>query len=230
MKIVKGIQSAFFDSVNHQYNTDFVLSPPYHCVVEYEYIKRHLPTSGVIADYGAGSGRMTIPSLQNGYKVTAVDISRRSLENLRNVAQKLNLKNLSTAEELPRKETFEAIIGADVLHHVEIDRELPVMYKALKKGGKIIFSEPSAYNLAWYLFLPFASDWDVEKGMLQCRLGNLVNLCNKHGFKNVSVTGMGLLPTVLFNASPTICNLNYRLGNLPGIKRAAYRYLLVAQK
>ncbi|MBI1862508.1 class I SAM-dependent methyltransferase [Candidatus Microgenomates bacterium] len=230
MKIVKDIQSAFFDHGEHQYNPELILHPPYHCIVEYDYLRRHLPKSGSIADYGAGSGRMTIPSLQNGYNVTAIDISNQSLANLKAVAKQLHLSGLSTASELPRRETFDAIIGADVLHHVEIDRELPKMYASLKKGGRIVFSAPSAYNLAWYLYLPFASSWSVERGMLQCRLGNLVALCKKHGFKNVSVTGMGLLPTPLFNTVHPIGDLNYRLGNLPVLKIAAYRYLLSAQK
>lgn len=226
----KDVQSRFFDTTEHQYGRARLLNPPYHCVVEYEYIKRYLPKSGAIADYGAGSGRMTIPSLQSGYKVTAIDISKKSLKNLVEVARTLHLGNLSTAETLPHKETYDAIIGADVLHHVTIDAELPSLYKALKKGGRIIFSEPSAYNLSWYLFLPFASDWEVEKGMLQCRLGNLVKLCKKHGFRTVSVVGMGLLPTPLFTNVPVLCRVNYSLGNLPLIKRAAYRYLLVATK
>jgi 2-polyprenyl-3-methyl-5-hydroxy-6-metoxy-1,4-benzoquinol methylase len=230
MKIVKDVQSAFFDRGDHQYNPELILNPPVHCRLEYEYIKKNLPASGSIADYGAGSGRMTIPSLQNGYKVTAIDISAQSLENLKKVARRLNLNNLTTANVLPNRESFDAIIGADVLHHVEIDRELPVMYKALKKGGKIAFSEPSAYNVAWYLFLPIASEWSVEKGMLQCRMGNLVKLCRKHGFRNISVTGMGLLPTPIFNVSAWVSRLNYRLGNMPFVKLAAYRYLLVAQK
>lgn len=230
MNIVKDIQSAFFDKGAHQYKQSLILNPPYHTAVEYDYIARQLPKSGHIADYGSGSGRLTVPSLQRGYNVTAVDISRQSLANLKNLAKKLNLKNLATAEELPQKETFDAVIGADVLHHVDIDRELPKLYRSLKKGGKIAFSEPSAYNLSWYVYLPFASEWSVERGMLQCRLGNLVNLCRKHGFKNVSVTGMGLLPTLLFNAVPAICDMNYKVGNLPVIKLVAYRYLLVAQK
>lgn len=230
MKIVKDIQSAFFDKGEHQYSQDLILHQPYHCAVEYEYIAKHLPRSGHIADYGSGSGRLTVPSLQRGFRVTAIDISSRSLLNLRNIVKTLHLKNLSTSGELPENETFDAIIGADILHHVEIDHELPKLFAALKKGGKIIFSEPSAYNIAWYLYLLFASEWSVEKGILQCRLGNLLNLCRKHGFKNVSVTGMGLLPTPLFNATPALCDWNYKAGNMPLLKIAAYRYLLVAQK
>lgn len=230
MNIIKDIQSSFFDSSEHQYNQDLIFNPPLHCVVEYEYIKNQLPQSGAIADYGAGSGRMTIPSLQAGYQVTAVDISPKSLSNLQKVAKGMKLKNLSVAKKLPNTETFIAIIGADVLHHVDIDRELPTLYKSLKKGGVIAFSEPSAYNLAWYLYLPFASSWSVERGMLQCRAGNLVNLCKKHGFKDVKIIGMGLLPTPIFNKWPILCKVNYALGNLPIIKLFAYRYLLVAAK
>lgn len=230
MKIVKSIQSAFFDKGAHQYDQNLILNPPYHCVVEYEYIKKQLPVKGKIADFGAGSGRMTIPLLQDEYDVTSIDISKQSLKNLKDLSNKLKLKGLSVAEELPSKETYDAIIGADVLHHVEIDKELPKMHKALKKGGKIIFSEPSAYNIAWYLYLPFASEWSVESGMLQCRMGNLIKLCRQSGFGAASVVGMGLLPTPLFNALKPISDLNYKLGNLPLAKLAAYRYLLVAQK
>lgn len=230
MRIVKDIQSAFFDRGEHQYKPELILNPPYHCVLEYQHIKNHLPKNGHVADYGAGSGRMTIPLLQDGYKVTAVDISQQSLENLKRAAKRLNLERPSTTHKLPETETFDAVIGADVLHHVEIDRELPNLYKSLKKGGTIVFSEPSAYNVCWYLFLPLVSKWSVEKGILQCRYGNLIKLGKKHGFHNVSVEGMGLLPRPVFGWSPALARLNDRAGDLPLIKLAAYRYLLVAEK
>jgi len=55
----------------------------------------------------------------------------------------------------------------------------------------------------------------VEKGMLQCRYGNLLKLCKKHGFKNGKIEGMGLLPRPIFNAVPALCRLNDAMGNLP---------------
>ena len=91
----------------------------------------------------------SIPLLQNGYTVISVDISSESLKKIKKTALSIGLKNVIAAKELPQKK-IQIILGADALHHINMEDYLPIFYKKLLKGGKIIFSEPGAYNLFWY--------------------------------------------------------------------------------
>ena len=152
-------QRDFFDKIHHQYNQARILNTSLHTRFEINEIIHRIGKSldEYIADFGAGSGRIAIPLLQKGYKVHAIDVSTKSLTNLRSLAHKLHLISLRTTAHFPAGETFNHIVGADILHHVDLDEVIPQLWKKLKKGGRAIFSEPNAYHLAWYLYLPFSS-------------------------------------------------------------------------
>lgn len=226
-------QSKFFDKSRHQYALELILNPPLHAVLEVNEIMKRivgLNSMDYIVDFGAGSGRLTIPLLKNNFSVYAIDVSERSLKNLRETAKKLLLHSLRITTSLPRNRKFKAIVGTDILHHVEIDKYLPKIFNSVEKGGKVIFSEPCAFNLAWYIYLPIASDWGLEKGLLHCTYLNLKNKFEQYGFKNVTISGLGLFPRPFFNWSKKLCEFNDWLGNLPGIKFFAYRYIIETTK
>jgi len=226
-------QSTFFDRKEHQYSTDLILNPPLHTTLEINAIINKivgLNSMDYVVDFGAGSGRITIPLLKNNFYVYAIDVSKRSLENLRKTAKKLLLHSLETATSLPRNRKFKALVGADILHHIELNKYLPKIFNSLEKGGKVIFSEPCAFNLAWYIYLPIASNWKLERGLINCTYSNLKNTFEKHGFKNVTISGLGLLPRPFFNWSKKLCKLNDWLGNLPILKLFSYRYIIEATK
>ncbi len=225
-------QKVFFNNPENQYAKDLILKPPFHTQLEIEFITNRLSSisDGLIMDFGAGSGRLTIPLLQKGYSVFAVDISKKSLLNLKIFAKELKCDNLKTSEKIPNEIKYQAIVGADILHHTNMDKYLPIFYKALTADGKIIFSEPGAFNPAWYIYLPIASSWSIEKGMINCTYFNLKNKLKKNGFKNIKITGLGLLPRPFLNFSKKICQLNDNLGNFPILKLFAYRYIIEAFK
>jgi 2-polyprenyl-3-methyl-5-hydroxy-6-metoxy-1,4-benzoquinol methylase len=78
--------------------------------------------------------------------VLAVDVSASSLENLRSLAARLSLPPPATACHLPPHIKFDAIVGTDILHHVDVDSQLPVLHGALRDGGRLVFSEPGGFN------------------------------------------------------------------------------------
>ena len=208
------------------------MRPPFHTQLEIQEIIKRMKDvpRGDIADFGAGSGRVTIPLLQKGYTVCAIDVSGGSLKRLTSLARRLRLHSISTAHALPSYEKFSSIVGADILHHVSLDDVIPKVYHALLPRGKAIFSEPCAFNIAWYLLLPFLSDWSVEKGIVNCRYFHLKKKFKQHGFRTVSIAGFGLLPTPLFNWFHTLCRFNNAIGNLPIFKYFAYRFIIEATK
>src|SRR5579884_3444616 len=170
-------QAAFFDRQRNRYAVDAILRPPYHTQLELAQILRRIDAlklgpDDTIVDFGAGSGRVSIPLLQRGHPVVAVDVSEQSLAELRALAESLGLTGLTTSTTLPTGD-FGAIVGADILHHVDMEEYLPGMHAALQPGGAIVFSEPGALNPAWYVYLPLFYDWSVERGVMTCTSWNL---------------------------------------------------------
>ena len=79
-----------------------------------------------ILEIGCGAGRYTIPLIQAGYPITAIDISRGMIEQLRKDIADLNLPSggydIREADidffEEERPGSFDAVIGFNVLHHL----------------------------------------------------------------------------------------------------------------
>lgn len=233
MKSNKNKQKSFFNKDKNQYSQNLILKPPLHTKFEIEKIIEtlgNIKKNDQIIDFGAGSGRITIPLLQKKYKVISIDISNRSLIRLKKLALKLNLNNVNISDSLIKQKKIYAVVGADILHHVDMDVILSKLYLILKNGGKIVFSEPGAFNISWYIYLSLFYDWEVEKGMMDCTYVNLRNKLMNAGFKKITITGLGLLPRPLFNWSKVCCRFNDWLGNMPFLKLFAYRYIIEAVK
>ena len=153
-------QEDFFDIEEHQYARALVERPPLHTSREIDAVISRLrqpPGVESVVDFGAGSGRLTIPLLRHRYSVVAVDVSSKSLENLKSLARRLSLPAPPTASHLPDDRRFDAIVGTDILHHVDLDAYLPLLRNALRVGGRLVFSEPGGLNPAWYVYLPLTA-------------------------------------------------------------------------
>jgi SAM-dependent methyltransferase len=224
-------QADFFDIEAHQYARALVERPPLHTAREIDAIISRLRRHGDVAsvvDFGAGSGRLTVPLLRQRYSVLAVDVSAGSLDNLRRLAQRLRLPLPPTARRLPRQRRYDAVVGTDILHHVDLDVYLPAIHDTLRAGGRVIFSEPGGWNPTWYIYLPLTAPWHIERGVRKVTYRNLGRKLERHGFDEISISGLGLLPRPFFNWSKALSALNDAAGNLPLIKLFAYRYIIEA--
>lgn len=233
MKVVDAkLQGNFFDEKSNQYDPSGIINPPYYTSVELSLMLTKLDgkRGDEVIDFGSGNGRLTIPLLRQNYTVMAVDVSDHSLRDLLSIASKLNLTKPETTSILPKKGLYYAVVGTDILHHVDMDHYLPSFYNILKKNGKIVFSEPCAFNIAWYIFLMFFKDWQMEKGLINCTYFNFERLLKKYKFRNITIIGLGLLPRPFFSWSKTLCRFNDWLGNRRFLKLFAYRYIIEARK
>jgi 2-polyprenyl-3-methyl-5-hydroxy-6-metoxy-1,4-benzoquinol methylase len=98
-------QEEFFDVEEHQYAQALVERPPLHTSREIDAIISRLrqhPGVQSVVDFGAGSGRLTIPLLRQRYSVLAVDVSDKSMDNMRSLAQRLSLPPPPTSRHLPQ--------------------------------------------------------------------------------------------------------------------------------
>lgn len=226
------IQSEHFRVASHRYDENLLVNPPLHVADETRRIVTFLTEkrAQTVIDFGCGNGRLTLPLLQAGFRVTAVDISAESLERLRAIAKKLHCHSrLTTSTQLPRGQ-FDAVVGADILHHVPIEEAVSKMNPALRKGGIILFSEPNILNLSWTLFITLFLDWRVERGIIHCNYFSLNSVVRKNGFEGISIDGFALAPPVFFNGVPVFQRVNYYLGSLPLIRFFAYRMFVSAVK
>lgn len=224
-------QQDYFNLEIHQFPKNKIFKPQLQHQFEYSHIRKfiHLAHSKNIMDFGSGSGRLTIPLLREGYNVTAVDISQKSIDTLIAVYNKEKIRisgKLQTSPTIPQNKKFDAVVGSDILHHVKISTHLKELYNVLKPGGIAVFSEPNAYHIPWYLFFLLFYSWSVEKGILNCRKGKLIKDFQKAGFKNIRIEGHGILPTPLFNRFPALSRMNVRMGDLPLLQNFAFRFII----
>lgn len=222
-------QRAFFDKAPHQYDSRLILNPPLHTKIETDLVFNKVKNDGTneIIDFGCGTGRLTMPLLKAGLRILSIDISKKSLQRLGATAKKIGLKaKMRTA--IPPAKKYDAIVGADILHHLDLDTWLPRFKKSLKKGGKLIFSEPNGLNPFWYPLIFFIG-FEAEKKIVYCTIPNLTAKLKKNGFSNIQITGLGLLPRPLFYWSKKLLKFHDSLGNLPIIKILAYRIIIEAE-
>jgi len=81
-------------------------------------------------------------------QLTAIDISAELIE-----AAKKNILNptvefvIENAYQMTfADQTFNAVIGSSVLHHLDVDSAIKEIYRVLKPGGYIAFTEPNMMN------------------------------------------------------------------------------------
>ena len=105
-----------------------------------------------ILNLGSGIGEETVYLAKQKAQVTAIDISKQMLEVTKRLAkqnrirQKITYKH-ANAEKLPFKDnTFDAVLGCNLLHHVNLKKCIKESKRVLKPGGIAVYSEPLIYN------------------------------------------------------------------------------------
>lgn len=124
-------------------NDHVVLGPRYAWVVA------QLPAAPAnILEIGSQTGGFTLPLLQSGYKITAVDVVGENLGIIRAKAMQEGLaKSLKTlhsyAEDLSFDGTYDTVLLCEVLIHCRDDAlVLENAFRAVKPGGRLIVTVP----------------------------------------------------------------------------------------
>ena len=116
--------------------------------------------NGKILDFGAGTGRISIPLAKEGYKVTSVDCSSEMLKVLRSKAkiQNLNIDTYSELSEIVSKDFDMAISVFTVLAYItdkeELKKVFNQIYNSLKPGGVYMFDLERRAGYDQYLRTP----------------------------------------------------------------------------
>ncbi len=101
-----------------------------------------------ILDVGCGTGAYTKPFARcTKATVVAFDVTCALLRN----AQEGSTPNVhyvaANASQLPfPPESFDAVVGNAVLHHLPLGHAVPELLRVLKRGGRFCFAEPNLLN------------------------------------------------------------------------------------
>lgn len=117
----------------------------------------HLAALGDVAgrhvlDYGCGTGGTTVQLLGRGARVTGFDISVTRLQEARQrVADEPGGAATGllrcAAEMLPFEDgAFDAVLGKQILHHLDLKLAMPEIARVLRPGGRAVFLEPLVHN------------------------------------------------------------------------------------
>ena len=101
-----------------------------------------------LLDLGCGTGRASMLYARIGYQVSGCDIAEGNIQRCRELSLKYNCEthtrfSVGAAEQLDYEdESFDIVVGIDVLHHVNIASVLQEVLRMLKRGGSAIFRDP----------------------------------------------------------------------------------------
>jgi SAM-dependent methyltransferase len=119
-----------------------------------------------VLDIGCASGFYTKHALDKGAYVTAVDISKIMIDRLASSIKSPNLKLFCAdiAKPMPflNTNTYDCAICSLVLHYIKNwETLLGELYRALKKGGRVVISTHHPFDMYQYLNLPSYFDFKL---------------------------------------------------------------------
>jgi ubiquinone/menaquinone biosynthesis C-methylase UbiE len=109
----------------------------------------NIKTGKKVLEIGCGSGTLTEKISSTGANITATDIFPAFLELTKKKTEGKNIilqiTDAETLKEIPDN-YFDSVVGLSILHHLNIEKTLPNIYRVLKPGGAMAFSEPNMLN------------------------------------------------------------------------------------
>jgi SAM-dependent methyltransferase len=111
-------------------------------------LSSHLGPGMTVLELGCGTGHFTSELARSGADIIAIDVSPELLEIAKANCSASNVRyEIENAYELSYPDAaFDSVVGSSVLHHLEIEQGLREIYRVLKAGGTIYFTEPNMLN------------------------------------------------------------------------------------
>lgn len=111
-------------------------------------LTNHVQPGQKILELGCGTGYFTRSLAETGAQITAIDISPDLLEVAQRECPRENVTfEIQNAYALTYPDAvFDSVVGSSVLHHLEIEAALTEIYRVLRPGGSIRFTEPNMLN------------------------------------------------------------------------------------
>ncbi len=180
-----------------------------------------------VVEVGCGTGLFTELLTKIGVHVTAVELSPELLDlaRARSIEPSLVTYVQGRFEEVDLPNTFDAVVGSSVLHHLEVMPALQRARAVLRSGGAIAFAEPNMLNpqIAVQKNVPIVKRWagdsPDETAFFRWRLKRLME---EAGFIEAEVTPFDWLhPSTPRPLIPLINGLGKAVERVPLIREFA---------
>jgi SAM-dependent methyltransferase len=111
-------------------------------------LSSHLRPGMTVLELGCGTGTFTRELARSGADVIAIDVSAELLEIARanHSAPNVHYQTENAYALSYPDAAFDSVVGSSVLHHLEVEEALRNIYRVLKPGGTIFFTEPNMLN------------------------------------------------------------------------------------
>ena len=197
-----------------------------------------------IVDVGCGGGRLTIPLLRLGHRVTGTEVADDNFIEIKNLVNKENLHGKlelakTNFENSFAENKFDLAILCNVIHHFDPEKKdiiIKNIAAALKPGGKIAIIEPNPFHplyYPWYFLKEISRQdrgrWQVEKNFLNSTPKKMTALLRDAGFDNIEMARYAAIPSRLAIAKPIIW-LNELFLKIPLIKNMSAFIWFKAEK
>ena len=108
----------------------------------------HIAAGMEVLEIGCAVGYFTKEIAKSNAHVTAIDISPDLLEVAKKSVKSSNVTfQVDNAYDLSFQDnSFDTIVGSSILHHLDVDKAFAELYRVLKPGGVIYFTEPNMLN------------------------------------------------------------------------------------
>lgn len=192
-----------------------------------------------ILEVGCGDGEFTKELVRitgANLKITAIDLTPKLIERA-----KRNIKNKRVAFRVDDSEAmaflnkqFDLVCGVAILHHLNLEPALKEIYRVLKKGGEIFFTEPNLLNPNIFLDLNIKylrKKMGFSPNEVAFKRWELKRSLKKVGFKNIEVNNIDFLhpltPVFLIGLVEKVGKL---MEKTPLLKEASGSLMIYAQK
>ncbi len=118
-----------------------------------------------VLDIGCASGYYTEYALNQGARVTAVDISRKMLEKLAEKIKSpgLKIQQANAGQPMPflKADSYDCVICSLMLHYIkDWNPVFTELYRVMKKGGRLVISTHHPFEI--YLYMKPESYFDFK--------------------------------------------------------------------
>ncbi len=187
-----------------------------------------------VLEIGCGTGLFTEMFARSGARITAVDVSPDLLAcaRARNLPPEQVEFREMRFEDWPDGDAFDGILGSSVLHHLDIEQSIVVMFRLLKPGGRLGFAEPNYLNPQIFAERRFRGCFpNVSPDETAFIRWSVASLLRRHGFASVRVTPFDFLhPAVSRSLIPAVSYMGRVVEHMPLLREFSGSLLISAAK
>jgi len=189
-----------------------------------------------VLEFGCGTGLLSREISSSCRELIAIDISDEFLETAKARSSQPNIVYLKIDAQDTHFEnnSFDAVIGNSVLHHLDMEKSLREVFRLLKPGGNMVFAEPNMLNpqIIIQKNIPFIKkimgDSPGETAIIKFRLEAQLRKLN---FKKILITPFDFLhPYTPKPLIKTVSRLSEYLEKMPILREIVGSLLIVAGK